>query len=181
MNTLLNDPYLLHHILSFNDYIDNAALSLSNKFINDNIRENSDYQKFIDFVNKHKSSNYSDLFTQSCKEGELKIAKTLYSLDNLSSSIDSISKKTLFVECCQNNQLESVKWLGEISDGYIDHITINQLFIGCCQKNYTEIVKWLYHNYHIDNKALSFAKFSTNNPHIDKWLSDLTKKRRNNH
>ena len=141
-----------------------------------------------------------ELFENSAKNGNLEVAKWLYSFDiderkEASGFISSCEKGHLeivkliiskhddykwknsgFYESCKNGHLEVAKWLH--SRGDIDiHYNDDSAFFWSCHEQHLEVVKWLYSLGNIDIHLHRDRIFSNSClkscPKLAKWLYSL--------
>lgn len=104
----------------------------------------------------------------------LDVAKWIYSLNELDfENCPQNSLEDIFGDVCENNQIETVKWLTSLKQINI-HVCDDYPFLISCNRGNIEIAKWLYY---IDEKCDIKSGFidSCENGHLEiaMWLYSL--------
>jgi len=130
-----------------------------------------------DFIKFHESTNpYFCAFCQSCKNGELEIAKWLWEISNKTININKVNDYP-FTFACTNGHIEVAKWLWEISNKNIDiYRRDGYAFCSLCRDGQIEVAKFLWNI--SDHKTFSKLSYlieisvDPNHKEIIKWLID---------
>lgn len=122
-----------------------------------------DIAQFIYSIIEYKDHDIRLAFYYACKNGHLKVAKWLHSLET---EVD-INKS--FYDACYNGYLELAKWLRSL--GGVDDI--DRCFYNVCEKGYLELAKWLYStgvSNSKNNKKLFISCCEKKQYDMAKWL-----------
>lgn len=125
------------------------------------------------FIEANITENNQDQFYKVCTNGNIMVAKWLYSLGYVNIHIGD---DYAFRLACGNGHEHIVKWLYSIGNVNI-HAEMDQPFRLACGKGYESIAKWLYSigniNIHRNNnQAIRWAIMGKHN-NIVKWLMAL--------
>lgn len=110
--------------------------------------------------------NQHPVLKKYCINGDLK------NIQEYPNIINNTILLELFIFCCNNNQLEILKWIYSLNIINIDYL-LKQIFEICCKKYYLEIIIWLHSIKKIKYCDSIFELACDNKSYkIIKWIND---------